>query len=283
VLHLNEVVAENLKMLTRMIGEDIDLVMARGPALGAVRADPGQIDQVIMNLAVNARDAMPQGGKLTIETANVTLDEAFARTHSPLAPGEYVMLSISDTGVGMDTETQSRIFEPFFTTKGTKGTGLGLSTVYGIVKQSGGYIWVYSEPGKGTSFKIYMPHVTVDEVAAVVEQPAAHPAAPVEAARGTILVVEDETNLRRLTRQFLENQGYTVVEAPDGAAAVQICVAHQGIIHLMLTDVIMPGMNGRELAQRVSEIRPNMRVLYMSGYTENAIGHNGTLEAGITL
>jgi CheY-like chemotaxis protein len=226
---------------------------------------------------------MPHGGKLTIETANITLDETYARMHAPVQPGDYTMFAITDTGVGMDTETQSRIFEPFFTTKGTKGTGLGLSTVYGIVKQSGGYIWVYSEPGKGTSFKIYMPHVTVDEVAAVIEQPAAQAAAPVEAARETILVVEDETNLRRLTRQFLENQGYTVVEAPDGAAAVQICVAQQGIIHLMLTDVIMPGMNGRELAQRVAEIRPNMKVLYMSGYTENAIGHNGTLDAGITL
>jgi len=282
VLDLNAVITENLKMLTRLIGEDIDLVMIPGSELGAVKADPGQIEQVILNLAVNARDAMPRGGKLTIETANVTLDEAYARVHAPVQPGDYTMLAITDTGVGMDTETQTRIFEPFFTTKGTKGTGLGLSTVYGIVKQSGGYIWVYSEPGKGTSFKIYMPHVTAEEVAAV-EQPAITPVTALETPRETILVVEDEVNLRRLTRQFLDNQGYTVLEAADGAAAVQICVAHQGIIHLMLTDVIMPGMNGRELAQRVSEIRPNMKVLYMSGYTENAIGHNGTLDAGITL
>ena len=283
VLDLNAVITENLKMLTRLIGEDIDLVMIPGGDLGAVKADPGQIEQVILNLAVNARDAMPQGGKLTIETSNVTLDEAYARVHAPVQPGDYTMLAITDTGVGMDSETQTRIFEPFFTTKGTKGTGLGLSTVYGIVKQSGGYIWVYSEPGRGTSFKIYMPHVTADEVAAV-EQPAAAAApAAVETPRETILVVEDEVNLRRLTRQFLENQGYSVMEAADGAAAVQICVAHQGIIHLLLTDVIMPGMNGRELAHRVSEIRPNIKVLYMSGYTENAIGHNGTLDAGITL
>jgi CheY-like chemotaxis protein len=281
VLDLNAVVTENLKMLTRLIGEDIDLVMIPGPDLGAVKADPGQIEQVILNLAVNARDAMPQGGRLTIETANVTLDEAYARLHAPVQPGDYTMLAITDTGVGMDNDTQSHIFEPFFTTKGPKGTGLGLSTVYGIVKQSGGYIWVYSEPGQGTSFKVYMPHATAEEVQAV-EQPAAA-AAPADTAHETILVVEDEVNLRRLTRQFLENQGYTVLEAADGAAAVQICVAHQGIIHLLLTDVIMPGMNGRELAQRVSEIRPNMRVLYMSGYTENAIGHNGTLDAGITL
>src|SRR5580765_4837734 len=285
VLDLNAVVTENLKMLTRLIGEDIDLVMIPGADLGAVKADPGQIEQVILNLAVNARDAMPHGGRLTIETSNVTLDEAYARVHSPVQPGDYTMLAITDTGVGMDSDTQSHIFEPFFTTKGPKGTGLGLSTVYGIVKQSGGYIWVYSEPSKGTSFKIYMPHVTVDEADSV-EQPAAataKAAEPAETPRETILVVEDEVNLRRLTRQFLENQGYTVVEAADGAAAVQICVAHQGTVHLMLTDVIMPGMNGRELAQRVSEIRPNMKVLYMSGYTENAIGHNGTLDAGITL
>jgi PAS domain S-box-containing protein len=282
VIDLNAVVTENLKMLTRLIGEDIDLVMIPGTELGPVKADPGQIEQVILNLAVNARDAMPQGGRLTIETSNVTLDEGYARLHAPVQPGDYTMLVITDTGFGMDSETQSRIFEPFFTTKGTKGTGLGLSTVYGIVKQSGGYIWVYSEPGKGTSFKVYLPHVTAEEVAAV-EQPAAPLPAPVDINRETILVVEDEVNLRRLTRQFLENQGYTVLEAADGAAAVQICVAHQGIIHLLLTDVIMPGMNGRELAHRVSEIRPNMKVLYMSGYTENAIGHNGTLDAGITL
>jgi PAS domain S-box-containing protein len=282
VIDLNAVVTENLKMLTRLIGEDIDLVMIPGTELGPVKADPGQIEQVILNLAVNARDAMPQGGRLTIETSNVTLDESYARLHAPVQPGDYTMLVITDTGIGMDAETQSRIFEPFFTTKGTKGTGLGLSTVYGIVKQSGGYIWVYSEPGKGTAFKIYLPHVTAAEATAV-EKPAAPAVVPLETARETILVVEDEVNLRRLTRQFLDNQGYTVLEAADGAEAVQICVAHQGIIHLLLTDVIMPGMNGRELAHRVSEIRPNMKVLYMSGYTENAIGHNGTLDAGITL
>jgi PAS domain S-box-containing protein len=282
VIDLNGVVTESLKMLTRLIGEDIDLVMIPASELGPVKADPGQIEQVIMNLAVNARDAMPHGGRLTIETANVTLDEAYARMHAPVQPGDYTMLAITDTGVGMDNETQSRIFEPFFTTKGMKGTGLGLSTVYGIVKQSGGYIWVYSELGKGTSFKVYLPHVTTDE-AGMVEQPVVTTATPTETPRETILVVEDELNLRRLTRQFLDNQGYTVLEAADGAAAVQICVAHQGTIHLLLTDVIMPGMNGRELAQRVSEIRPNMKVLYMSGYTENAIGQNGTLDAGIKL
>ena len=282
VLDLNAVVTENLKMLTRLIGEDIDLVMIPGAELGPVKADPSQVEQVILNLSVNARDAMPQGGKLTIETANVTLDENYARIHSPLKAGDYVMLAISDTGVGMDSETQSRIFEPFFTTKGPKGTGLGLSMVYGIVKQSGGYVWVYSEPGKGTSFKVYLPRVT--EVSEMVGDSVPTSAPTVDrAALETILVVEDEANLRRLTRQFLENRGYTVLDAADGAGAVEICVAHQGTIHLLLTDVIMPGMNGRELAKRVSEIRPNTKVLYMSGYTENAIGHNGTLDKGITL
>jgi PAS domain S-box-containing protein len=284
VLDLNGVVTENLKMLTRLIGEDIDLVMIPGEELWPVKADPGQIEQVILNLAVNARDAMPHGGKLTIETANVTLDENYARLHAPLKPGDYVMLAISDTGVGMDQETQSHIFEPFFTTKGPKGTGLGLSTVYGIVKQSGGYVWVYSEAGKGTSFKVYLPQATVmGEIAAESAATTTATSAPAAQAGETILVVEDEVNLRRLTRQFLENQGYTVLEAADGAVATQICVAHEGIIHLLLTDVIMPGMNGRELAKRVSEIRPNIKVLYMSGYTENAIGHNGTLDAGVTL
>jgi PAS domain S-box-containing protein len=281
VLDLNEVVTENLKMLTRMIGEDIDLVMVPGPGLGAVRADPGQIDQVIMNLAVNARDAMPQGGKLTIETANITLNESFARTHSPLTPGEYVMLSISDTGVGMDNETQSRIFEPFFTTKGTKGTGLGLSTVYGIVKQSGAYIFVDSQPHRGTAFRAYFPRVDANEDAISAQESLELP----RLGRGqeTILLVEDESNLRRLARQYLETQGYQILEAEDGAAALQIADGHQGSIDLLLTDVVMPGMNGRELAEQISAQRPETRVLYMSGYTENAIGHDGLLDAGVNL
>jgi PAS domain S-box-containing protein len=282
IVSLNDVVAENLKMLTRMIGEDIDLVMVPGGNLWAVRADVGQIDQVIMNLAVNARDAMPSGGRLTIETSNVTLDEDYVRIHAPLPPGDYVMTAISDTGMGMDSETQSRIFEPFFTTKGVKGTGLGLSTVYGIVKQSGGYIWVYSEANKGTTFKIYLPRVvfageTATQVAAPTEAPKLEPGTE------TILLVEDEANLRYLARQFLEKMGYKVIEAADGAVAMQIAVAHEAIIHLLLTDVIMPGMNGRELAQRISEIRPNVKVLYMSGYTENVIGHNGMLDNGVRL
>ncbi len=282
VLDLNSVVTENIKMLTRMIGEDIDLVMLPGADLGAVRADAGQIEQVIMNLAVNARDAMPSGGKLTIETTNVSLDEDYARYHAPLKRGDYVMLAISDTGAGMDSETQSHIFEPFFTTKGPKGTGLGLSTVYGIIKQSGGYIWVYSEPGKGTTFKIYLPRIP-ETIQSPVHVAAAADTAVAEPGTETILLVEDEANLRYLARQFLEKQGYRVIEAADGAVAMQIAVAHEGVIHLLLTDVIMPGMNGRELAQRICEIRPNVKVLYMSGYTENVIGHNGMLDAGVRL
>jgi PAS domain S-box-containing protein len=281
VVDLNAVVTENLKMLTRLIGEDIDLVMAPGSDIGAVKADPGQIEQVIMNLAVNARDAMPRGGKLTIETANVTLDDNYARFHAPVQPGDYVMLAISDTGMGMDTDTQTHIFEPFFTTKGTKGTGLGLSTVYGIIKQSGGYVWVYSEPGKGTTFKIYLPRISATGEAIEVEVPteSAHPHHGGE----TILLVEDEPNLRGLTEQYLRKQRYTVLEAADGASAIQVSNAYPGPIHLLLTDVIMPGMNGRELAQRISSLRSETKVLYMSGYTENAIGHNGMLDEGITL
>ena len=282
IVDLNTVATENLKMLTRMIGEDIDLVLLPDPGLWPVRADAGQIEQVIMNLAVNARDAMPSGGKLTIETSNMTLDEEYARFHAPLRPGDYVMVAISDTGAGMDSETQSHIFEPFFTTKGTKGTGLGLSTVYGIIKQSGGYIWVQSEMGKGTTFKIYLPRV------AGTGEAAAQIATPVETQKPepgteTILLVEDEANLRYLARQYLEKQGYKVIEAADGAVAMQIAVAHDKVIHLLLTDVIMPGMNGRELAQRIAEIRPNVKILYMSGYTENVIGHNGMLDAGVRL
>ena len=282
ILDLNSVVTENLKMLTRMIGEDIELVMVPATELGAVRADAGQVEQVIMNLAVNARDAMPSGGKLTIETSNIALDDDQARLHPPLTPGNYVMLAISDTGAGMDFETQSRIFEPFFTTKGTKGTGLGLSTVNGIVKQSGGYIWVYSEPAKGTTFKIYLPRV--EEAAQNPVQTSVLPEVFAGApGTETILLVEDEANLRYLARQFLEKQGYQVLDAADGALAMQIALAHEGVIHLLLTDVIMPGMNGRELAQRVLQLRPGTKVLYMSGYTENVIGHNGTLDAGVRL
>ena len=281
VLDLNGIVTENLKMLTRLIGEDIELIMVPAHQLGAVKADPSQIEQVIMNLAVNARDAMPKGGKLTLETGNVTLEEAYTDLHVSQKPGEYVMIAISDTGVGMDSETQSHIFEPFYTTKGPKGTGLGLSTVYGIVKQSGGYIWVYSEPHKGTTFKIYLPRVTEfgEPITPALETTRTN-SSP---AHETILLVEDEGNLRRLAREYLELQGYRVLEAAEGSTAVQISKVHEGPIHLLLTDVIMPGMNGRELAQHISAARPETKVLYMSGYTENAIGHNGTLDAGIIL
>ena len=283
IVDLNSVVTENVKMLTRLIGEDIDLVMVPGEDIGAVKADPGQIEQVIMNLAVNARDAMPHGGKLTIETANVTLDANYARFHAPVKPGDYVMLAISDTGMGMDPDTQAHIFEPFYTTKGLKGTGLGLSTVYGIVKQSEGYIWLYSEAGKGTSFKIYLPRFSATGEALATQPALAEDANQPSPGHETILLVEDEENLRRLARQSLETQGYSVIDAPDGAAAIKISQAHKGPIHLLLTDVIMPGMNGRELANQLSPTRPEMRVLYMSGYTENHIGHNGTLDEGITL
>ena len=281
VINLNAVVTENLKMLNRVIGEDIELVMVPGAELGAVKADPGQVEQVIMNLAVNARDAMPQGGKLIIETVNAKLDESYARFHAPVKPGEYVMLAISDTGSGMDAETQSHIFEPFFTTKGLKGTGLGLSTVYGIVKQSGGYIWVDSELGKGTAFKIYLP-LAAETSDPVSLQPVV---AAVQPGRGreTILVVEDESNLRRLVSQYLEKQGYVVFDASSGTAAIHLANVHPGPIHLLLTDVIMPGMNGRELAQRISFLRPTIKTIFMSGYTENAIGHNGTLDGSIIL
>jgi PAS domain S-box-containing protein len=281
VLDLTEVVTENFNMLTRVIGEDIDLVMIPETNLGPVKADPSQIEQVIMNLAVNARDAMPQGGKLTIETSNVTLDENYARLHGPARPGEYVMIAISDTGVGMDSETQIHIFDPFFTTKGTKGTGLGLSTVYGIVKQSDGYIWVYSEPGKGTTFKVYLPRV--NETGDPVEELA--PSPTLDAARNTetILVVEDEPTLLELGVDYLRRQGYSVMGAPDGETALQLAQSHDGPIHLLLSDVIMPDMNGRQLARHLTALRPEVRVLYMSGYTENVIGHNGTLDQGVAL
>jgi len=277
VLDLSAVLTNMDRMLQRLIGEDIDLVTMPAPGLGRVHADPGQIEQVIMNLAVNARDAMSRGGKLTIETANVELDNAYAREHVSFRPGSYVMLAVSDTGCGMDAATQARIFEPFFTTKEVgKGTGLGLSTVYGIVKQSDGNIWVYSEPGRGTTFKIYLPRV---EGAVETVEPGV---APARAVRGseTILLVEDDHAVRVLARSVLQAHGYTVLEASQGKEALFLSGQHEGPIHLMVTDTVMPGMSGRDLAERLKPSRPNMKVLFMSGYTDKAIVHHGELVPG---
>ena len=274
---MNCIVANMNKMLPRLIGEDIELVAVHFPGLGCVKADPGQIDQVIMNLAVNARDAMPQGGKLIIETANVELDENYGHNRPIVVPGAYVMLAVSDTGTGMSPEVQSRIFEPFFTTKEQgKGTGLGLATVYGIVKQSEGYIWVYSEPGKGTTFKVYLPRV--EEAAQRVKKKAR----AVHAAGGseTILLVEDDESVRSFVRSVLKSRGYKLLEAGGSDEAVRLIEKHFGPIHLLLTDVIMPRMSGPELAARLASLHPEARVLYMSGYTENAIVHQGVLEPG---
>ncbi|MGH7295582.1 MAG: PAS domain S-box protein, partial [Polyangiaceae bacterium] len=273
-LDLNEVVAGMDKMLRRILGEDVDLVTLPGDALGIVKADPGSIEQMIMNLAVNARDAMPTGGTLTIETGNVELDEAFAWAHVGVKAGPHVALVVSDTGTGMDRATQAHIFEPFFTTKGPgKGTGLGLSTVFGIVEQAGGSIWVYSEPGTGTSFKIYLPRA---------EGQSKVTGAPVAAAppRGseTVLLVEDEPGVRAVALGILRRQGYEVLVARGPGDALHIAEAHPGEIHLLLTDVVMPEMGGPELARRVTEKRPDTRVLCMSGYTDDSIVRHGVLE-----
>jgi two-component system, cell cycle sensor histidine kinase and response regulator CckA len=276
VIDLNQIVANIERMLHRVIGEDIELSTKLSPDLGLVKADPGQIEQIIMNLAVNARDAMPQAGKLTIETANVEFDETYTQAHLAVTPGPYVMLAFSDTGIGMNKETQARIFEPFFTTKDSgKGTGLGLSTVYGIVKQSGGNLWVYSEKGRGTTFKIYLPRV---------EEPSKPEESDAQkldsfSGTGTILLVEDDLTVRQLTRQILEINGYTILEATSAAHALQICEQHEGKIHLIITDVIMPDMSGRELAQQVRQLGNEAKVLYMSGYTDNSIVHHGILDA----
>ena len=278
VLDLNSIILSVQKMLRRLIGEDIELKTNLDSALGCVKADQSQIEQVILNLAVNARDAMPQGGKLLIETAKVNLDEDYARRHPPQLPGPYVLLAVTDTGIGMDAETQARIFEPFFTTKEIgKGTGLGLSTVYGVVRQSGGHIWVYSELGLGTTFKIYLPCA---EQPARVQQPSA---APAESIRGseTILLVEDEEALRELTRNLLEGSGYTVLEAELPEAAIEIALRYGGKIHVLLTDMVMPGMNGKDLAAKLNPLRPEMKVVYMSGYS--SFSHAGLVDSEIAL
>jgi two-component system cell cycle sensor histidine kinase/response regulator CckA len=268
-LNLNQVVENLGKMLMRVIGEDIELSILPGSDLGRVMADPGQIEQVILNLTVNARDAMPRGGQLIIKTANVDLDENYAAVHAQVQPGPYVLLSVSDTGCGMDAATRSHIFEPFFTTKETgKGTGLGLSTVYGIIRQSGGYIWVYSEPGQGTTFKIYLPRGAAAAAPLLLEHQT-----PETSRQGyeTILLVEDEGLVRQVARRILKSSGYTVLEARNGKEALHIYEQHPGPIHLMLTDLVMPDLNGRELANQLASRHPEMKVIFMSGYADNGI------------
>ena len=277
-LDLNAIVESLDKLLNRLMSADIQMRTACSANIGTVKADPAQIEQVIMNLVVNARDAMPSGGRLTIETANVDLTANYARDHVTVKPGPYVMLAVSDTGVGMDSETQAHIFEPFYTTKGSgRGTGLGLSTVYGIVKQSGGYIWVYSEPGKGTTFKVYLPRVEEPLETA----PAKSESAMDRKGSETVLVVEDEEAVRELARRILADQGYSVLVAGSATDAEQIAANGSREIHLLLTDVVMPGVSGRELARRITARNGKMQVLFMSGYTDNVIAHGGVLEAGV--
>jgi PAS domain S-box-containing protein len=279
ILDLNTVVADTTRMLQRLIGEDVELVTIAGPALGRVKADRGQIEQVIMNLAVNGRDAMPQGGKLMISTANAVMDEVYVRQHPGAVAGPYVLLTVSDTGCGMDQQTQAHIFEPFFTTKGPgKGTGLGLATVYGVVKQSGGYVSVYSEVGRGTSFKIYLPRTDEPQLSV-----SANLATESERGWETILLVEDAQPVRELASELLESNGYKVLQAANGADAVRLAEKYQEPIQLLLSDVVMPGLDGRKLADHMVRTHPGIKVLYMSGFTDDAIVHHGVLDSGVAL
>jgi len=279
ILDLNEIVGSVNKMLTRILGEDIELKTLLAPRLAKVKADPGQVEQVLMNLVVNARDAMPTGGNLTIETANVELDLAYVRDHVGVTRGSYVMIAVSDNGVGMDKATQARVFEPFFTTKELgKGTGLGLSTVFGIVRQSGGNIWLYSEPGVGTTFKIYLPRAE----GKVDWSPSLVPRAAEVRGTETILLVEDQDQVRKVAAGILEKAGYHVLEARSPGEALLVSEQHPVKIHLLLTDVVMPKMNGRQLAERIGSMRPEIRIIFMSGYTDNVILHHGVLDSGVS-
>ena len=265
-------------MLRRLIGEDIELATITATDLGAVNADPGQIQQVIMNIAVNSRDAMPEGGKLTIETANIDLEESYVRENAVMKAGRYVMMAISDNGIGMDAETRARLFEPFFTTKEkNKGTGLGLSTVYGIVKQSNGFIWVYSEPGAGTSFKVYFPRLDVKPA----QDSQIRKSGDVSQGSETVLLAEDEDSVRHLAGRILRSRGYTVLEAHDGMEALAIAQSFSEKIHLVITDIVMPGMSGRSLVSQLEDLRPGIRSLYISGYTDSAIVHHGILDSNV--
>jgi two-component system cell cycle sensor histidine kinase/response regulator CckA len=279
-LDLNRVVSNLEQMLRRLIGEDVLLSTVLADGLGYVKADPGQIEQVLMNLAVNARDAMPRGGRLTIETAGVDLDPEYARNHVGVTPGPHVMLAVSDTGCGMDAETKKRIFEPFFTTKEKgRGTGLGLSTVYGIVKQSGGHIWLYSEVGQGTTYKIYFPRAAPATGEAVARQ--SQPVAPARGGSETILIAEDEAPLRLLVGAILEEAGYRVLIAANGHDAIRLCQNHPGPIELLISDVVMPHMGGKQLSAELKDRRPGIKILFASGYTDNVVIHHEILSPGV--
>jgi two-component system cell cycle sensor histidine kinase/response regulator CckA len=274
---LNRVIGQLERMLERLIGEDVELVAIKAPDLGHVLVDPSQLEQVVMNLVVNARDAMPKGGKLTIETANVDLDEAYAAQHDNVAAGPHVMLAVIDTGHGMDRATQARIFEPFFTTKEVgRGTGLGLSTVFGIVRQSGGHVYVYSEPNRGAAFKVYFPRVSGGG-----PTPPVHRSVVPRSSSETVLVLEDEDQVRRVVLAMLQRGGYRVIEATRAEEALEIARDPSRTVDLLLTDIVMPGMSGPEVVRKIREIRPDLKAICMSGYTDDTVVRHGILESGI--